>query len=326
MRIIQFKKTYHIPFESIIIGSYSWVIASLVAFIFIFLFFSYLSDIFIIIFHIPDVYATLDTFSARGTLFIHIDDSISNIDTKTQLLSSSSLNQSTTSINNNNNIDNTNIITPTTNPTTNTNSTITKEQNAISIIKSIKGKWNLKINKGSPTVFDMLLVSYDQNGVPKNAYGIYNLRDNKFIQLDNRGNEIINGKVDLRSVGEVNKTITDIDATLIIERLQNIQLIVNNENAMSIPNFFNKPLIGKIILMADGIGKILVDKRPKASLSSSVPIPPSDATPTPPPNLPPYTHRQPNSSPQTSPNSPNAVPPDSKLPPPALNTPDTKIR
>ena len=167
MRIIQMKKTYPILFESIIIRSYSKVIASLVAFIFLFFFFSSLSDIVAIIFHIPDVYATLDTFSARGTIFIHIDDSISNIDTKIQLpssSSSSSSNQSTTSINNN--IDNTNIITPTTNPTTNTNnSTITKEQNAISIIKSIKGKWNLKINKGSPKVFDMLLVSYDQNGM-----------------------------------------------------------------------------------------------------------------------------------------------------------------
>ena len=258
------------------------------------------------------------------------DSNSSNIDTKTQLPSSfsslSSPNQSTTSINNNNSINNT------TNSSTNTNTiTTTKEEeekqnNNMSTIQKIKGQWTLKVNKGSPQIFNTLLVSYDQNGIPKNAYGIYNLRDAKFIQLDNRGNEIINGKVDLRSVGVVNKTITGIDATFTIERLQNIQIILNN-NDTSISNnyyyyFFNKPIIGKIILMADGIGNILVDKRPKAS---SVPVAP-DVTPTP-PNLPPYPHRQPYSSPQNSLNSPslNPVPPDSKLPP-SFNTPDTKIR
>ena len=326
MRITNIEKINPISFESIIISSR--VFTALVVFTFLFFFFSSVSAI-IIIFHIPDVYATLDTFYARGTIFIPIGDSNSSnsdTDTKTQLLSSlssslSSPNQSTTSINNNNNS-----INNTTN--TNTNNIITKEEqnnNNMSKIKNIKGQWTLKVNKGSPQIFNTLLVSYDQNGIPKNAYGIYNLRDVKFIQLDNQGNEIINGKVDLRSVGVVNKTITGIDATFIIERLQKMQIILNNGTSISnnyYHYFFNKPIIGKIILMADGIGNILVDKRPKAS---SVPVPP-DVTPTP-PNLPPYPHRQPYSSPQNSPNSPslNAVPSDSKLPP-SFNTPDTKIR
>jgi hypothetical protein len=318
MRITNIEKTTLTSFKSII---KSRSVSTLVVFTCVIFLFSSFFDIVIIIFHIPDAYATLDTFSARGTIFIPIDDIISSNDIKTQLPLSSSPstpNQSTVSINNNN-INNTD-------STTNTNNTIAKEveeQNYnSSTIQNIKGQWNLKINKGNPEVFNTLLVSYDQNGIPKNAYGIYNLRDVKFIQLDNLGNEIINGKVDLRSVGEVNKTITGIDTTFIIERLQNIQLIVNNETAMSIPNFFNKPIIGKTILMADGIGKILVDKRPKAS-SSSVPVLPN--VPPDLPSHPPSSSRQPSSSlPHLYPNSPNTVPPDNK--PPPLNLHDTKRR
>ena len=156
MRITNIEKINPISFESIIISSR--VFTALVVFTFLFFFFSSVSDIVTIIFHIPDVYATLDTFYARGTIFIPIGDSNSSnsdTDTKTQLLSSlssslSSPNQSTISINNNNN---NNSINNTTN--TNTNNIITKEEeqnnNNMSKIKNIKGQWTLKVNKGKST-------------------------------------------------------------------------------------------------------------------------------------------------------------------------------
>jgi hypothetical protein len=218
------------------------------------------------IFHISNIYAPLDSFSARGIIFIPIPSS--DIGTETVQSSTSrnshlkSVNTTITEKNNNNNT-----IVP------NTNATKEREQN-IPPIDIIKGNWILKINKGSPEVFNTLLVSNDKNGIAKNAYGIYNLRDVKFIQLDNRGNDIINGKVDFRSVGQVNKTITDIDATLIIERLQNIQIILNNDT-ISTNYFFDQPITGKIILMADAIGNVLVDKRPKTS--AAIPLPDSTA-------------------------------------------------
>ena len=219
-------------------------------------------------FHISNVYAPLDTFSARGIIFIPIPSD--DIDTET-VPSSTSANLPSKSVHTttteNNNDNNNNTIVP------NTNATMEKEQN-MSVIQTIKGNWILKINKGSPEVFNTLLVSNDKNGNTKNAYGIYNLRDVKFIQLDNRGNDIINGKVDFRSVGQVNKTITDIDATLIIERLQNIQIILNNDT-ISTNYFFNQPITGKIILMADAIGKILIDKRSKTSTVVPAPDSPS---------------------------------------------------
>ena len=223
-----------------------------------------LSSLFI--FHISNVYAPLDSFSARGIIFIPIPTSDNGQGTESSSTSTNlhlkSVNTITAENNNNNNT-----LVP------NINATMEKEQN-ISPIYTIKGNWILKINKGSPEVFNTLLVSNDKNGIAKNAYGIYNLRDVKFIQLDNRGNDIINGKVDFRSVGQINKTITNIDATLIIERLQNIQIILNNDT-ISANYFFNQPISGKIILMADSIGKVLVDKRPKTSAAVPSPNSPS---------------------------------------------------
>ena len=61
MRITNIEKINPISFESIIINSR--VFTALVVFTFLFFFFSSVSAI-IIIFHIPDVYATLDTFYA----------------------------------------------------------------------------------------------------------------------------------------------------------------------------------------------------------------------------------------------------------------------
>ena len=219
---------------------------------------------FLFIFHISNVYAPLDSFSARGIIFIPIPNS--DIGTET-VPSSTSTNLHLKAANTTTTENNNNTIVP------NTNATIEKEQN-ISAINIIKGNWILKINKGSPEVFNTLLVSSDKDGIPKNAYGIYNLRDVKFIQLDNRGNDIVNGKVDFRSVGQVNKTITNIDATLIIERLQNIQIILNN-HTISTNYFFDQPITGKIILMADAIGNVLVDKRPKTSAAVPSPDSPS---------------------------------------------------
>jgi hypothetical protein len=222
------------------------------------------------IFHISNVYAPLDSFSARGIIFIPIPSD--DIDTET-VPSSTSANLPSKSVHTTTTENNNNTIVP------NINTTKEREQN-ISVIQTIKGNWILKINKGSPEVFNTLLVSSDKNGIPKNAYGIYNLRDVKFIQLDNRGNDIINGKVDFRSVGQVNKTITDIDATLIFERLQNIQIILNNDT-ISTNYFFNQPITGKIILMADAIGNVLVDKRPKTSAAVPSPNSPSSNAPAP---------------------------------------------
>jgi hypothetical protein len=59
---------------------------------------------------------------------------------------------------------------------------------------------------------------------------------------------------------------------LVIERLQNIQIILNNDT-ISTNYFFDQPIKGKIIVMADSIGKVLVDKRPKTS--TQVPLPDS---------------------------------------------------
>ena len=162
MRITNIEKINPISFESIMISSR--VFTALVVFTFLFFFFSSVSDIVTIIFHIPDVYATLDTFYARGIIFIPIGDSkivvivilIQKHNYYHHYSSSlSSPNQSTTSINNNNN----NSINNTTN--TNTNNIITKEEeqnnNNMSKIKNIKGQWTLKVNKGSPQIFNSYL-------------------------------------------------------------------------------------------------------------------------------------------------------------------------
>jgi hypothetical protein len=206
----------------------------LFAFTFLLFFFSFGFHIIII----PASYANLDTFSAKGTIFLPIADS--------------------------------NIQLPSLSSTSNITSA-----NTISTIDTIKGQWNIKVNKGVPQAFDMILVSYNKNNIPQNAYGIFNLRDVNFIQLNNQGSEIINGKVDVRSVGQTNETITGIDATLIIERLQNIQIILESDTELSnnyYYHIFNKPVIGKTVLMADGIDKLLVDKRQQQKISTT-PIP-----------------------------------------------------
>ena len=262
MQIRNLKSILFLYFKSIIYHKDSNInksITTTLAFLSINIFL--LSSLFI--FHISNVYAPLDSFSARGIIFIPIPTSDNGTGTESSSTSTNldlkAANTTTT--------ENNNPIVP------NTNATIEKEQN-ISAIHTIKGNWILKINKGSPEVFNTLLVSSDKDGIAKNAYGIYNLRDVKFIQLDNRGNDIINGKVDFRSVGQINKTITDIDATLIIERLQNIQIILNNDT-ISTNYFFDQPITGKIILMADAIGNVLVDKRSKTSAAVPSPNSPS---------------------------------------------------
>jgi hypothetical protein len=128
----------------------------------------------------------------------------------------------------------------------------------------LKGEWVLEVKKGTPEVFRSIFAIVEDRKIV-NAFAIYNLRDTPFIQLNDKGIEIIQGKVDFQSTGFKNETINNIDATITILGLSQIRITLDE---ISATKYFNdNPIVGQTKLLVDGSGNLLIGPAPPPSES-----------------------------------------------------------
>lgn len=124
----------------------------------------------------------------------------------------------------------------------------------------LNGEWILIVNKGDPENFQVIFTLL-RDGKIVNAFGIYNLKDTGYIQLNNEGTKIISGKVDFQSAGLRNETIKDVDATVSLIGLKMIKITLDKSKTFEY--FKGKPLVGTTKLFLDGIGNMLLGPSPQ---------------------------------------------------------------
>lgn len=189
----------------------------------------------------------MDSFSAKGIIFSKL--------TQSPLLNTqiSTTNQSVNTILNNslNNI----------------------QSNTTNNLPILEGGWDLAVRKGE-VVFFQVIFSLSQNDKVLNAFAVYNLTTDRYIQLNDKGNEIISGKVDLTSAGLRNETISNIDATITITSLTQLRIFLDNN---VVAKYFNNPIIGETRVLADATGNILLGPAPPAMSPSQTPPSPNNS-------------------------------------------------
>jgi hypothetical protein len=189
-----------------------------------------------------DGQANMDTFTARGIIFTQLSQS--------PLLNDQNSNE-TESINN--------LLNKSINST---------QSNANTSPPLLQGQWALEVNKGEVSFFRVLF-SLSQNDKLVNAFALYNLSDTRYIQLNDKGTEIITGTVDLTSLGKNNETIHDIDTTITINSLTRLRVSLD-ENMVG--KFFNESIMGATRFLADGSGNIIIQPAPpQAQRNPSIP-------------------------------------------------------
>ena len=188
----------------------------------------------------------MDTFSAKGIIFTQL--------TSSPLLSDQDLNE-TESIN-----------------TLLNNSMNSIQSDTSKALPVLNGQWTFEVQRGEVSFFRVLF-TLNQNEEIVNAFAIYNLSDTRYIQLNDKGTDIISGTVDLTSLGRNNETIKDIAATITISGLTSLRISLD-ENIVG--KFFKDTINGATRFFADGSGNILIQPAPAPPPSSSAPsAPPS---------------------------------------------------
>jgi hypothetical protein len=200
------------------------------------IFFTFMTDLNII----QNVFAqaNLDSFTAKGFVFSRL--------TQSPLLATQELNtsQSTNTITNNSNTSNNSLL----------------ESNSMQNLPFIEGGWELVVQKGEVKIFRVIFTLNQGNKV-LNAFAIENLKSHRYVQLNDKGTEIISGTVDFISGGLRNETLTNIDATITITGLSRLRVNLDNN---STSQFLNAPLMGELRFLADANGNILIAPRPQS--------------------------------------------------------------
>ena len=216
----------------------------------------------------------MDSFSAKGIIFSRL--------TESPLLATQVVNNSqsvNTVLNNSNN-----------------NSV--PQPNSNQNLPFLEGGWELFVQKGEVNNF-RIIFTLNQGGKVLDAFAIYNLKTNRFVQLNEKGTEIISGKVDFSSAGLKNGTLTNIDATISITSFTQLRVSLEGN---STDQYLNAPLVGETRVLADANGNILIGPKPP---------PPSGTAPPPSGTAPPPSGTAP-------PPSGTAPPPFGTAPPPLM--------
>jgi hypothetical protein len=190
----------------------------------------------------------MDSFTARGIIFTQLTQSPLLND---QNITNNTQQQQLTNLLNNNSI----------------------QQNTSQSLPYLQGQWVMEVRKGELEFFRVIFTLI-QNGKNLNAFAITNLTNTKYIQLNDKGTEIISGTVDLVSLGLKNETISNVEATITIIGLTQLRIALDKN---STGKYFTDPIVGITGLLADGSGNILI--KPKTSPSnqpSTAPIPQSN--------------------------------------------------
>jgi hypothetical protein len=134
----------------------------------------------------------------------------------------------------------------------------------------IQGEWEMKVQKGDPENFKVLLALV-KDGKISNVFGIFNLRDTEYIQLNDKGSKIITGKVDFKSAGLRNETIKDVDAVISIQGFTQLRIDLDDTKTSHL--FTKVPLVGVTKILVDGSGNILIGPPPQQLQPRSIPTP-----------------------------------------------------
>jgi hypothetical protein len=123
----------------------------------------------------------------------------------------------------------------------------------------LKGQWDLLVKKGNPENFKVLLTLI-QDGKISNVFGIFNLRDTEYIQLNEKGSKIITGKVDFKSAGLRNATVNNVDAVISIQGFTQLRIDLDDTKTSHL--FTKDPIFGVTKILVDGSGNILIGPPP----------------------------------------------------------------
>ena len=123
----------------------------------------------------------------------------------------------------------------------------------------IEGGWELVVKKGEVSLFQVIFtLSKDEKIV--NAFAIENLKNNRYVQINDKGMEMISGTVDFLSAGLKNATLSNVDATITIRGLT--QLRISLDDTM-VGQYIKNPLIGVTRVFLDANGNLLLGPRPE---------------------------------------------------------------
>jgi hypothetical protein len=125
-------------------------------------------------------------------------------------------------------------------------------------LPSLQGQWAFDVKKGEVDLFRAIFTLVQNNKI-LNAFGIFNLKDTKYIQLNDKGTEIISGTVDLTSHGLKNETLSNIPATITITGLTQLRISLDETITEQL---LTDPIIGSTRFLADASGNILIGPRP----------------------------------------------------------------
>ena len=188
----------------------------------------------------------MDTFSAKGIIFTPL--------TSTPLLNDQDINK-----------------------TESENTLLNNSMNSIQsgtnkALPVLNGQWELEVQRGEASFFRVLF-TLKQNEKIVNAFAIYDLSDTRYIQINDKGTEILSGTVDLTSLGQNNETIKDIPATITISGLTTLRISLDTN---IVGKFFKDTINGATRFFVDGSGNILIQPTPpprNPSVPSSPPLP-----------------------------------------------------
>jgi hypothetical protein len=186
----------------------------------------------------------MDTFSAKGIIYTPL--------TSTPLLNDQDINK-----------------------TESVNTLLSNQSNSSKSLPVLNGQWELEVQRGEASFFRVLF-TLKQNEKTVNAFAIYHLSGTRYIQINDKGTEIISGNVDLTSLGRNNETIKDIPATITISGLTTLRISLDTN---IVGKFFKDTINGATRFFADGSGNILIQPAPP-------PPPRNPSVPSPPPALP----------------------------------------
>jgi hypothetical protein len=206
----------------------------------------------------------IDSFYAKGIISMQLPPDMKlNIEKNLVSTSNHNINKNTGQVQNDNNLTKNN------NQTNASNKQLIENQPYL-----LQGKWELQVTKGNPESFKTLIALIKGQKI-LNVFGILNLQNTQYIQLNNMGNEIINGKVDLKSAGLINQTIKDVDAVISIQGFT--QLRIDLDDANTYPFFTKAVIVGTTEILVDGSGNMIIGPAPPPpsiqSQQRSVPIP-----------------------------------------------------
>lgn len=137
------------------------------------------------------------------------------------------------------------------------------QTNTTNDIPTIEGGWELVVQRGEVGLFQAIFTLSKDNEV-LNAFALQNLKNNKFVQINDQGTEIIKGTIDFTSAGLKNETLSGVDATVTITGLT--QLRISLDKNMT-GQYLSDPLMGVTKVFVDASGNILVGPRPPAPTS-----------------------------------------------------------